>query len=59
MRGALVSPQGQGEDRGCCGRRWRRRVGKVQGGSRGSVGFVARGAASAAAVERDRKKEDI
>lgn len=59
VRGALVRRQGQGEGGGCCGRRWRRWVREVQGGSRRPVGFGAWGAAPAAAVERDRKKEEI
>lgn len=56
MRGALVSRQGQGKGGGCCGRRWRRWVGEVQGGSRGPVGFGAWSAAPAAAVEREMEK---
>lgn len=57
VRGALVRRQGEGG--GCCGRRWRRRVGEVEGGSRGPVGFGAWGAAPAAAVERDREKSQV
>lgn len=58
MGGALVSHQGQGESGGCCGRGGRRRVvGEVQGGSRGPVGLGAWGAAPAAAVKREKKRE--
>lgn len=48
MGRVLVNSQGQGEGGGSCRRRWV--VGKVQGGSRGSVGFSAWGVTPAAAV---------